>query len=115
RRSGAAMVWLGNPLNDRVSVEAETGQEPDKPRHYGYQQLTGDTRKWGSPDNIFLVPKTLKPEGDVLTEKACVVNGELVEPEADLFIREKLGLKPQDAPTFTPAATPTPTPLPPSN
>src|SRR5213082_4064616 len=78
-----------------VVTESETREDREKTPHYGYRQLTGDTRKWGSPYNIFLVPKTLKKDGDVLTEKAWVVNGELVEQEAELFIREKLGLKPQ--------------------
>ena len=99
-----------NPVAYPVVVESDARDARDKTTHYGYRQLTGDTRKWGSPYNIFLVPKTLKKDGDVLTEKAWVVNGELVEQEAELFIREKLGLKPQDAPAFTPAATPTPTP-----
>jgi AhpC/TSA family len=110
--SDRTMFFHDNPVNYTVVVESETRDARDKTPHYGYRQLTGDTRKWGSPYNIFLVPKLLKQDGDVLTEKAWVVNGELVEPEAEAFIREKLGLKPQDAPAFTPAPTPTPAPKP---
>jgi thiol-disulfide isomerase/thioredoxin len=73
-----------------VVSESETREERDKTPHYGYRQLTGDTRKWGSPWNIFLEPATLAKSGDVLTEKAWVVNGELIEEEVDKFIAERL-------------------------
>jgi len=76
-----------------VVIESDTREARDKTTHYAYRQLTGDARKWGSPYNIFLVPSKLKEEGDVLTEKAWVNNGELIEEEADEFIRKRLGLK----------------------
>jgi thiol-disulfide isomerase/thioredoxin len=87
------MYFHDNPVAYTVVVESDAREARDKTTHYGYRQLTGDTRKWGSPYNVFLVPKKLKQDGDVLTEKAWVVNGELVEDEADKFIREKLKLK----------------------
>jgi thiol-disulfide isomerase/thioredoxin len=74
-----------------VVVESESRDEKDKTLHYSYRQLTGDTRKWGSPWNIFLEPAKLNAKGDVLTEKAWVVNGELIEDEVDKFIASKLG------------------------
>lgn len=73
-----------------VVSESETREDRDKTAHYGYRQLTGDTRKWGSPWNIFLEPALLTKTGDVLTEKAWVVNGELIEEEVDKFIAERL-------------------------
>ncbi|HEV7904241.1 MAG TPA: TlpA disulfide reductase family protein [Pyrinomonadaceae bacterium] len=76
-----------------VVVESDTREARDKTTHYSYRQLTGDARKWGSPYNIFLVPSKLKHDGEVLTEKAWITNGELVEEEADEFIRKRLGLK----------------------
>jgi peroxiredoxin len=76
-----------------VVVESDTREARDKTTHYSYRQMTGDARKWGSPYNIFLVPAKLKHDGDVLTEKAWVNNGELIEEEADEFIRKRLGLK----------------------
>lgn len=77
----------------RVVSESESREDREKTPHFGYRQLTGDTRKWGSPWNIFLVPSTLKTTGDVLTEKAFVVNGELIEAEADKFIADHLSQK----------------------
>jgi thiol-disulfide isomerase/thioredoxin len=73
-----------------VVVESEARDARDKTSHYTYRQASGDTRKWGSPFNIFLEPMKLKKSGDVLTEKAWIVNGELVEDEADKFIRSHL-------------------------
>lgn len=76
-----------------VVIESDTREARDQTTHYAYRQLTGDARKWGSPYNIFLVPSKLKHDGDVLTEKAWITNGELVEAEAEEFIRKRLGLK----------------------
>jgi len=74
-----------------VVSESMSRDDKQKTDHYAYRQLTGDTRNWGSPWNIFLEPGKVNKTGDVLTEKAFVVNGELVEDEVDKFIASKLG------------------------
>ena len=76
-----------------IVVESDSREARDQTTHYAYRQLTGDARKWGSPYNIFLLPGKLKRDGEVLTEKAWITNGELVEAEAEEFIRKRLGLK----------------------
>lgn len=73
-----------------VVSESNSRDEKLKTLHYEYRQRTGDQRNWGSPWNIFLEPAKLKAKGDVLTEKAWVVNGELIEDEVDKFIASKL-------------------------
>jgi thiol-disulfide isomerase/thioredoxin len=73
-----------------VVSESESREDRDKTLHYAYRQLTGDTRKWGSPWNIFLEPSKCSANGDVLTEKAWVVNGELIEADVDKFIQSRL-------------------------
>lgn len=73
-----------------VVSESETREDRDKTPHYGYRQATGDTRKWGSPYNIFLDPSACQKTGEVLTEKAWVVNGELIEADVDKFISDHL-------------------------
>ncbi|HLN99353.1 MAG TPA: TlpA disulfide reductase family protein [Pyrinomonadaceae bacterium] len=73
-----------------VVSESETREDRDKTSHFGYRQLTGDTRKWGSPWNIFLQPASVAKTGDVLTEKAWVVNGELILADVDKFIADQL-------------------------
>src|SRR5215213_2559017 len=82
-----------------VVTESEAREERDKTTHYSYRQLTGDTRHWGSPWNIFLEPSKLQKKGDVLTETAWIVNGELIEADVEKFIRERLGLDAKDAKT----------------
>ena len=74
-----------------IVTESESREDKQKTAHYGYRQLTGDTRNWGSPWHIFLEPAKVNANGDVLTEKAFVVNGELVEDEVDKFIASKVG------------------------
>ena len=73
-----------------VVSESESKEDRDKTPHFGYRQLTGDARKWGSPWNIFLDPTKCNATGDVLTEKAWVVNGELIEADVDKFIHDRL-------------------------
>ncbi len=80
-----------------VVVESEAGDARDKTTHYGYRKAVGDPRNWGSPFNVFLEPSKLNKTGEVLTEKAFVVGGELVEKDAEQFIRERLGVTAQAA------------------
>ena len=74
-----------------VVTESESREDKEKTPHYAYRQLTGDKRTWGSPWNIFLEPAKVAATGDVLTEKAWVVNGELIEADVDKFIASKVG------------------------
>ena len=74
-----------------VVVESESRADKVNTPHYKYRQLTGDVRSWGSPWNIFLEPDKVKATGNVLAEKAWVVNGELIEEEVDKFIASKVG------------------------
>ena len=93
----------GSPYT--VVYESESRADRDKTAHYTYRQATGDTRRWGSPYNVFLEPAKLNKTGDVLAEKAWVVNGELIEDEVENFIRERLGLEKMDKKTAAPAST----------
>lgn len=76
-----------------VVVESEGREAREQTTHYAYRQACADPRRWGSPFNVFLEPSKLNKQGDVLTEKAWVVGGELVEADIEPFIREHLGLK----------------------
>src|SRR5258706_11972726 len=73
-----------------VVSESESREDREKTPHYAYRQLTGDTRKWGSPWNIFLEPSKCNSNGDVLMEKAWVVNGDLIEADVNKFIHNHL-------------------------
>ncbi len=91
----------GNGTSYTVVVESESREARDKTPHYEYRQETGDTRKWGSPWSIFLEPALVKKDGDVLTTKTFVVNGELIEGEVEAFVRRKLGLPAEEKKTET--------------
>lgn len=80
-----------------VVYESQSRDDREKTLHFGYRKLTGDTRKWGSPWNVFLLPGNIAKRGEVLTKTAPVVNGELIEPDAEKFVREKLGLPAEEA------------------
>ena len=82
-----------------VVLESEARNMKDYTLHHQYRTAAGDTRKWGSPWNLFLEPKLVEKKGDVLLKKAFVVNGELIEPDAEKFIREKLGLPAEEKKT----------------
>jgi len=84
-----------------VVYESDARDAKQKTTHYEYRKAVGDTRGWGSPWNIFLEPASLEKKGDVLLKKAFIVNGELIEPEAEKFIREKLGLIAEDKKVLT--------------
>ena len=81
-----------NNLAFTVAVESEKYEDRDKTSHYAYRQTVGDTRKWGSPWNLFIEPKEMKKKGDVLGTKFNVVTGEMIETEVEAFIRQKLNL-----------------------
>lgn len=91
--SRAFFTTSGGAAPYTVVVESEAREARDQTMHYTYRQATGDTRRWGSPYNVFLEPARTNPTGDILAERAFVANGELIEEEADRFIRERLGIR----------------------
>jgi len=72
--------------------ESESRADKQKTLHYQYRRSTGDFRSWGSPWYIFLTPSVIEKNGDVLTKKTFIINGELIEAEGEAFIRKQLGL-----------------------
>lgn len=72
-------------------VESENSGARLTTVHYAQRTSAGDTRKWGSPWYVILDPAELLP-GDELTKTSTVVNGELIRPDAESYIRTKLGL-----------------------
>jgi hypothetical protein len=80
-----------------VVFESDSQAAKLKTLHYEYRREAGDTRNWGSPWNIFLEPAALEKKGDVLVKKAYIANGELIEAEAEKFVRQKLGLSAEES------------------
>jgi thiol-disulfide isomerase/thioredoxin len=75
-----------------VVYESTATTDREKTTHFAMRREAGDTRKWGSPWYVFLEPGKLDGHGDVLANKLQIVNGELIKPEAEKFIRQRLGL-----------------------
>ena len=82
-------------LSFPVVWESDARTAKQTTSHFEYRRFVGDTRSWGSPWYIFLEGSRIAAEGPVIIKRAPVVNGELIQPDAEKFIREKLGLKPQ--------------------
>jgi thiol-disulfide isomerase/thioredoxin len=81
-----------NNITFPVVSESFSRGDIDKTTHADYRKDLGDTRKWGSPMNVFLEPDKVKKDGDTLVKSADVVTGELIEADIENFIRQKLGL-----------------------
>jgi thiol-disulfide isomerase/thioredoxin len=77
--------------------ESELRTDKQKTTHYEYRKSTGDTRGWGSPYYVLLIPSRMEKKGDVLTKKTFIINGEMIEAEGEKFIRENLGLPAAEA------------------
>lgn len=76
--------------------ESDERAAKQKTLHYEYRRTTGDARGWGSPWYIFLETDKMEKKGDVLVKRTHIINGEMIEAEGNVFIREKLGLAAND-------------------
>jgi len=60
--------------------------------HYKYRRAAGDKRKWGTPFYVIIDTRDIEPVAPKapLARRVYTVSGELVEAEADQFIRERI-------------------------
>jgi len=60
--------------------------------HYKYRRAAGDKRKWGTPFYVIIDTRDIEPAAPKapLARRVYTVSGELVEAEADQFIRERI-------------------------
>jgi len=86
-----------------VVYESDSTQTKQKTLHYEYRKAVGDSRSWGSPWNIFIEPTKIEKKGDVLLKKAFIANGELIEADAEKFVRQKLGLPAEEIKAASPS------------
>ena len=77
--------------------ESQVRAAVDTTLHNTYRRMTGDTRDWGSPYYVFIEPSTVPKSGEVLVKRTNVINGEIIESDGEKFIRQKLGLPPEDS------------------
>lgn len=90
-------LLVGQKVTFPVVWESDARTAKQTTSHYEYRKAVGDTRNWGSPWYVFLEVSKLEPAGPIIAKKAPIVNGELIRPDAEKFIREKLGMRPENA------------------
>ncbi len=73
--------------------ESDKQADREKTIHFAQRREAGDMRKWGTPWYVFIDPASVMPDGDVLVTRPKIINGEMIKPEAEKFIRQKLGLE----------------------
>jgi peroxiredoxin len=73
-------------------VDTRKREQRKDSSHYKYRHAVGDKRKWGTPFYVIIDARDIEqttPNGPV-TRRVYTVSGELVEAEADQFIRDRV-------------------------
>ena len=74
-----------------VVVETRKLDQRKKSSHYKYRRAVGDKRKWGTPFYVIVDSNDIVSAVDEpFSRHVYTVSGELIEDEADRFIREHL-------------------------
>ncbi len=73
-------------------VETRKRDQRKDSSHYKYRRAAGDKRKWGTPFYVIIDTRDIEPAvtKGPLARRVYTVSGELVEAEADQFIRERV-------------------------
>lgn len=58
--------------------------------HYRYRKQLDDARKFGTPFNLMVRAAEFEPKGDTFARRVYAAAGELIEEEAEKFIRQEL-------------------------
>ena len=74
-------------------VETRKREQRKDSSHYKYRHAVGDKRKWGTPFYVIIDARDIQPAAakGPLARRVYTVSGELVEAEADQFIRDRVG------------------------
>lgn len=74
-----------------VVVETSRLDKRKDSSHYKFRRLVGDKRKWGTPFYVIIDARDIEAAvvNAPLARRVYTVSGELVEAEADQFIRER--------------------------
>ncbi len=78
-------------------VETRKRDQRKDSSHYKYRHAAGDKRKWGTPFYVIIDTRDIEPAAPngPLARRVYTVSGELVEAEADQFIRERVADAPR--------------------
>jgi peroxiredoxin len=80
-----------------VVVETSKRGARKKSLHYKLRQRVGDKRKWGTPFYVIIDGRDIEAGADagVLARRVYTVSGEIIESEAEQFLKEHLRDDPQ--------------------
>lgn len=73
-------------------VETRKRDQRKNSLHYKYRHAVGDKRKWGTPFYVIIDARDIETtvSNGPLARRVYTVSGEMVEAEADQFIRERV-------------------------
>jgi hypothetical protein len=75
-----------------VCVEGSDRTGRKDSTHYDYRRKADDRRKFGTPFNVMVRAADIEPHGETLAKRVHAAAGELIEEDAEKFIREQLRL-----------------------
>lgn len=75
-----------------VVVETRKRDQRKDSSHYKYRRAVGDKRKWGTPFYVIIEARDIElaATNGPLARRVYTVSGEMLEAEADQFIRERV-------------------------
>lgn len=75
-----------------VVVETRKRDQRKDSFHYKYRRAVGDKRKWGTPFYVIIDTRDIEPAApkQMFARHVYTVSGEIVESEADQFIRQRI-------------------------
>jgi len=75
-----------------VVVETRRRDQRKASLHYKYRHAVDDKRKWGTPFYVIIDTRDIEAPGSTapLARRVYTVSGEIMESEADQFIRDRL-------------------------
>jgi len=75
-----------------IAIETRARDQRKGSLHYKYRRAAGDNRKWGTPFYVIIEAQDVAPAtaGGPLARRVFTVSGEIVEDEAEEFIKRSL-------------------------
>lgn len=75
-----------------VVLETKKRDQRKDSSHYKYRRAAEDKRKWGTPFYVIIEARDIEPAAPSgpLARRVFTISGEMVEEEADRFIRERV-------------------------
>ena len=79
-------------INYPVVIETSRQDQRKDSLHYKYRRAVGDKRKWGTPFYVIIDTRDIKASlpSTPIAHRVYTVSGEIVEAEADQFIRQRI-------------------------